>query len=87
MAIFGIVVILLFVVLLRPILRARPEARFFATGMLVAVIPICATVPHDRLLLYVGFGASCLCFCIERSKGREDGPGDRLAGFLSWFTS
>ena len=31
--------------------------------------------------------ASCLCFCIERSKGREDGPGDRLAGFLSWFTS
>ena len=83
MAIFGIVVILLFAVLLRPILRARPEARFFATGMLVAVIPICATVPHDRLLLYVGFGASgLLSLLLHRAFERTRGWPWRSFGWL-----
>jgi hypothetical protein len=33
------------------------RARFFATGMLLSVLPLCATWPNDRLLLMVGFGA------------------------------
>jgi hypothetical protein len=33
------------------------RARFFATGMLLSVVPLCATWPNDRLLLMVGFGA------------------------------
>ena len=40
-----------------PLLRRDRIARFFATGMLLAVIPICATLPMDRLLMFVGLGA------------------------------
>ncbi len=40
-----------------PLLRRDRLARFFATGMLLAIIPICATFATDRLLMFVGFGA------------------------------
>lgn len=40
-----------------PVLRRDRVARFFATGMLLSVIPICATIPTDRLLMFVGLGA------------------------------
>ena len=40
-----------------PVVRRDRIARFFATGMLLAVIPICATFPMDRLLMFVGLGA------------------------------
>jgi hypothetical protein len=43
--------------LLHPILREDATARFFAFGMLLAVVPITAGFPHDRLLLFVGIGA------------------------------
>ncbi len=43
--------------LLWPVVRRDRIARFFATGMLLAVIPICATTPSDRLLMFVGLGA------------------------------
>lgn len=44
-------------VLFWPLLRRDRIARFFATGMLLAVIPICATFPMDRLLMFAGLGA------------------------------
>ncbi len=50
---------LLFAVLF-PLLRREPVARFWALGMVLSVIPICATFPMDRLLFFVGFGASGL---------------------------
>jgi hypothetical protein len=34
-----------------------PTARFFAFGMLGSTIPICSTLPQDRLLFFVGLGA------------------------------
>jgi hypothetical protein len=37
-----------------------PVMRFFALGMVLAVIPISATFPSDRLLFFVGVGASAL---------------------------
>lgn len=40
-----------------PLLQRDRTARFFATGMLLAVIPICATFPMDRLLMFTGLGA------------------------------
>lgn len=43
--------------LLRPLVRASATARFYALGMLIAVIPICASVVVSRALWYVGFGA------------------------------
>ncbi len=49
-------VVLLFV-LFRPLLRRDRCARFWALGMLLAAIPICAAMPSDRLLFFVGIGA------------------------------
>jgi hypothetical protein len=40
-----------------PLLKRDPVARFFATGLVLAAIPVCATFPGDRLLLFVGIGA------------------------------
>ena len=46
--------------LLLPLLRARAEARFWALGMAVAILPLAAAFPMDRLLLYAGVGAAPL---------------------------
>jgi hypothetical protein len=52
---------LIFLVLLAfvftPLLRRNRTARFWAAGMLLSVLPICATFPSDRLLTFVGIGA------------------------------
>ncbi|MFW6023602.1 MAG: hypothetical protein ACOC9O_02540 [Myxococcota bacterium] len=40
-----------------PTLRDRVMARFWATGAALAAVPVCATWPSDRLLLFVGLGA------------------------------
>lgn len=37
--------------------RRTRENGFFATGMLLALVPVCATWPGDRLLIFAGFGA------------------------------
>lgn len=39
------------------LLRRDPVSRFFATGMVLAAIPIASTFPADRLLGFVGLGA------------------------------
>jgi len=44
----------------RPLLRADSRARFFALGMALAFLPICAVQPGDRNLGFVGFGAAGL---------------------------
>jgi len=45
---------------LRPLLQCSALARFYAVGMLLAALPFGATVPSDRILLPLGFGASGL---------------------------
>jgi len=40
-----------------PVLRQRPEARMWALGMALSVIPLCAAFPMARLLLFPGIGA------------------------------
>jgi hypothetical protein len=40
-----------------PLVRADARARFFTTGTLLAVVPVCSTFPADRLLGFVGVGA------------------------------
>jgi hypothetical protein len=40
-----------------PLVRRDPVARFFATGMLLSALPICAAFTGDRLLLFVSVGA------------------------------
>src|SRR5690606_30944142 len=34
-----------------PVLRERPEARFWALGMMLSLVPACATMPQARLLM------------------------------------
>ena len=43
-------------ILLLPILKREPTARFFALGMVLSLLPACATFPDDRLLYFAGFG-------------------------------
>jgi hypothetical protein len=83
-AAFGAVVLGLLFFLLRPILREDPTARFFIFGMILAVIPITATLPHDRLLFFVGLGATpLLAILLARlfDRSRTSVPG-RAFGFL-----
>lgn len=42
-----------------PALRTR-ESAFWATGMALAIVPVCATFPSNRLLLFAGLGGSAL---------------------------
>jgi hypothetical protein len=42
--------------LLLPVLKRDRVARFFALGMILSLVPACATFPDDRLLFFVGFG-------------------------------
>ncbi len=51
------VVIVPIITLLWPTIRHDSIGRFCALGMVLAVVPICATFPADRLLLFVGLGA------------------------------
>ena len=40
-----------------PLLRSDRVARFWALGMMLSILPICATFASDRLLPFVGIGA------------------------------
>jgi hypothetical protein len=44
-------------VIAAPLLRRDRRACFFATGMALAAVPVCATFPMDRLLTFPGIGA------------------------------
>ncbi|MHC4294523.1 MAG: hypothetical protein ACYSTL_02960 [Planctomycetota bacterium] len=51
------VFLIILLALLAPLLRRSRLARFYLVGMLLSVIPICATIPWDRNLIFVGIGA------------------------------
>jgi hypothetical protein len=40
-----------------PLIRRYPTARFWTAGMLLSLLPICAVMPQERHLLFVGLGA------------------------------
>ncbi len=44
-------------IILLPLIRKSAIARFWTLGMIIALIPICTTFPHDRLIFFVGIGA------------------------------
>jgi hypothetical protein len=49
LAVFGLLLI--------PVVRRDRVTRFWAVGMLFSVLPICATFPSDRLLVFTSIGA------------------------------
>ncbi len=68
---------------LLPLLRARREARFWAVGLSLALVPFCAGFPMDRLLPFSGVGVAALLAMLFNREGRVDAPtpaaGTRLA--------
>lgn len=56
----AVAILALLILAMAPLLRRDKLARFWATGMILATIPVAATFPMDRLLTFVGIGASGL---------------------------
>ncbi len=58
-----------------PLVARRREARFWALGMVLAVVPLCATFPSNRVLFFVGLGGMGLVASwLEGAWSREAGP-------------
>jgi hypothetical protein len=56
MVLFAVAVVAVIMLACARLLRADPVSRFFATGMVLAAIPVASTFPADRLLGFVGLG-------------------------------
>jgi hypothetical protein len=72
-----------------PLLRRNPLARFWATGMLLAAIPVSAAIPGDRLLTFIGIGAAGLLAQFWGFVFAGDTPSNPLwrvtAKAVAWF--
>jgi len=71
-------------VTLAPVVRRSVTARFWAAGMLLALVPCCATHPADRMLVFAGLGGfgllgEFLVSTLGRSGAGAPGRGARLA--------
>lgn len=70
------VFLVLATLVLIPLLKQNRTARFWAVGMLLSILPICATFPSDRLLLFVSIGgmglvAEFVAFVFTKVKGQQ----------------
>lgn len=54
----GLLLLSALLVLAWPALEARPAARFWLCGAIGAILPACASFPHDRLLLGASIGSA-----------------------------
>ncbi len=79
----------LLLLVMAPLLRRDALARFWAAGMLLAAIPVSATIPGDRLLTFVGIGAAGLLAQFWGFVFAGDIPSNRLwrvtAKAVAWF--
>jgi hypothetical protein len=75
----ALVVLGAFGLALRPLLARSARLHFWATGAALALLPMCATFPHDRLLLGPGIGAMVLIAALIRAGWARR---DRLAPAL-----
>ena len=53
----ALIVMVLVGIGLIPLLQLNRISRFWLTGMILSVVPICSTFPSDRMLIFVGIGA------------------------------
>lgn len=71
---------------MRERLRASPELRFWATGAVLAVVPVCSVQANDRNLLFVGIGASIVVAdVIDASLATPDPSAPRPKRALRWL--
>ncbi len=71
---FGAIVCIGLLLFFLPLLRRRPRARFWAVGMVLSLVPLCATFPMDRLLIFAGLGAAALLAELVGAMGWLDAP-------------
>lgn len=64
---------------LAPLLRRSPACRFWALGAVLALPPVCATFPMDRLLVFAGVGAMAAIALVlaEWLEGEAPAPPSR----------
>ncbi len=75
--------LLLMVAVLAPLVARERTARFWALGMALAVVPLCATFPANRLLFFVGLGGmGLIAQWFEGGWRRGGGPGRWLGRWL-----
>jgi len=55
-SLLGALALAVFAWLLLPLLRSDRVARFWALGMVLSALPVCATLPGERLLCLIGIG-------------------------------
>ncbi len=60
LVLYAVAGLTLFAALAWPLLRRERLARFWTLGMLLSLLPVCATAPSDRLLLMPGLGGMAL---------------------------
>lgn len=74
-------------VLMIPLIRRDPLARFWALGMVLCLVPACCvTLPDDRLLFFVGIGAMGLTaqFCGGLMAKDQWAPSNRWWRVPAW---
>ncbi|MBN1664992.1 MAG: hypothetical protein JW943_15440 [Deltaproteobacteria bacterium] len=76
----AVIHILLAAFILIPLIRKDRVARFWLTGMVLSILPVAATYPMSRLLLFIGIGAMGLMAQCVTHLVRNDGvlPASRL---------
>ena len=62
--------------LLWRLLRRRAEARFWALGMALSLVPVCAAFPMNRLMIHAGVGAFGLLALLVGSVGLLGGDAE-----------
>jgi len=73
--IWALIFLALLSIVMIPLIRHNQTARFWALGMILCLPPICATIPHSRLLFFVGIGAMGLVAqWVVAFSGRTDSP-------------
>lgn len=84
----ALVFLALFAKVLWPLLKQSASARFWALGMLIALIPVSAATPSDRLLVMVGIGANgLLAELLYGYWQQKQGQGQGAAIFSDRFLS
>jgi hypothetical protein len=77
------VVLVAFIALVRPAWKESRSLRFWSAGALLGLVPMCATFPHDRLLLGAGVGVMPLiAWLLRRAWRQRTQPGSVAVGVL-----
>lgn len=61
------------------LVRQRAEARFWALGMGLSLVPLCAAFPMDRLLIFAGIGAFGLLAMMAQRVGILGGESEAVS--------